>query len=785
MSIIIPVYNQLDLTLACLGSIARQSGCLTFEVIVIDDCSASDVATTLSRVPNLRLISNETNQGFVLNCNRGAAEANGNFLVFLNNDTEVGAGWLEALHQVFSERPKAGLVGAKLVYPDGSLQEAGGIIWEDGTGHNFGKGDDPSRPEYNYLRQADYCTGACIMVPRSLFEEAGGFDPIYCPAYYEDADLAFTIRASGREIYFQPAAMVKHFEGASSGTDTRLGPKRSQITNQKRFAEKWAETLAGFGNDHTLTNLARDRHATGRVLVIDACALTPDMDAGSVRMFNLLKILGREGCKVTFVPENLQFHEPYSSFLQQEGVEHLGVPAIYDLTAYLESNAFAFDIIILSRKHVARNLMKLLRRCAPRAKIVFDTVDLMFLRFFRQADVEKSEKIREEAEASKQVELELCREADLVYVVSPEEAKILSAEISPEKIAVVPLIHDVASCGPGYDERDGIMFVGGFQHPPNLDAIEFFLDEILPLLAQRLPSLPVHLVGSNMPERLQRRASSQIVVHGYVPSMNDLLNQVRLSIAPLRYGAGVKGKVNQSMAHGVPVVATSMATEGMHLIDGVNVMTGDTPVDFANALYRLYTDKNLWTRISAAGLENIREHFSFSAVREKLVHSLIGQVPHLLTPRRVLPAREIAMYRLNEILPFGRSNRVEPFLDGGWSAQGEEFRWAVDRKSRLSFRFDHGQQPSKMRLIMFPLLVPGRVGRQRVLINLPTGANPTVLEMTKGEPHEFIVEFPRTEPSSGIFVVEFAFPDAVVPRELGLSEDLRRLSVAFVQLIFS
>ncbi len=131
------------------------------------------------------------------------------------------------------------------------------------------------------------------------------------------------------------------------------------------------------------------------------------------------------------------------------------------------------------------------------------------------------------------------------------------------------------------------------------------------------------------------------------------------------------------------------------------------------------------------------------------------------------------------------ANQVEPFLDGGWSAQGEEFRWAIDRKSRLSFRFDHGQQPCRMHLIVFPLLVPDRVERQRVLIRLPTGANPNILEMTKGEPHEFIVEFPRTEPTSGIFVVEFAFPDAVVPRELGLSDDLRRLSVAFVQLIFS
>jgi|GEM_PF-2048338 len=785
VSIIIPIFNQLDLTLACLESLVRHAGKITFEVIIIDDKSEPQVGETLSLVRNLRLIANQSNQGFVLNCNRGAMEAKGVYLLFLNNDTEVCAGWLEALVGTFAEHPQAGAVGAKLIYPDGSLQEAGAIIWEDGSGHNFGNRDDADRPEYNYLRQVDYCSGACLMVPRALFHHVGGFDTLFCPAYYEDTDLAFAIRAAGREVYYQPEAVIIHHEGASSGTDIRTGPKKHQVINQARFAKKWAAQLTGLGADHSLASLARDRHAIGRILVIDACALTPDMDAGSVRMFNLLNILARQGCKVSFAAENLQFHEPYSSQLRHEGVEHLGVPAIYDLDLYLEKHAYEFDIIILSRKYVAERFLQLIRRYAPRTKIIFDTVDLMFMRFFRQAEVEKSEKIRQEAEASRRAELELCATADLTYVVSQEEAEILAADIPRNKIAVVPLIHDTAPAGPLFAEREGILFVGGYQHPPNLDAIEYFLDEILPRLSDRLPGLPVHIVGSNTPERLKKRASQQVIVHGYVANLDDLLDRVRLSIAPLRFGAGVKGKVNQSMAHGVPVVATSMATDGMHLVDGRNVLVGDTPAAFADALHRIYTDVALWNRIAAAGRENIEEHFSFSAVRKKLMDSLLDQVPDLLAPRRALPHREVARCELNQVLYFGRQNTAEPFLEGGWSEPAEDFRWATGRKARLRLRFGSEQKPTRAHLVLFPLLVPGRVERQRVNIELPAGTNPQVLEMTRREKHEFVVQLPPSESLSEILTLQLGFPDACVPHELGLSADMRHLSVAFMQVTFS
>ena len=364
ISIIIPIYNQLDLTLGCLESLLRHRGATSFEVIIVDDNSEQLVRDTLGRVNGLRLISNEANQGFVFNCNLGAQAARGAFVLFLNNDTEVTPGWLESLCRVFQEHPQAGAVGAKLVYPDGRLQEAGGIIWEDGSGINYGKGDDPDRPEYNYLRQVDYCSGACLLVPRDLFLTVGGFDTRYRPAYYEDADLAFAIRAAGREVYYQPAARIIHFEGVSSGTDTRSGIKRHQALNQAKFEAKWATTLKGHGIDASLQHVARDRYARSRILVIDACALTPDADSGSLRMFNLLQMLAQQGAKVTFAAENLQSYEPYSTQLRLAGIEHLSVPHVFNLTQYLESHGYEFDVIVLSRKHIAQQFIDTVRRVA-------------------------------------------------------------------------------------------------------------------------------------------------------------------------------------------------------------------------------------------------------------------------------------------------------------------------------------------------------------------------------------------------------------------------------------
>jgi GT2 family glycosyltransferase len=191
-------------------------------------------------------VRNSTNKGFVASCNRGAQAANGDLLVFLNNDTLPLPGWLEALLQVYADRPDAGAVGARLLYPDGRLQEAGGLVFADGSAANVGRGEyDADQPVFNFVREVDYCSGALLSTPRGLFASIGGFDTRYAPAYYEDADYCFAVRTRGQRAYYQPRCVIVHREGVSSGTDLSSGVKRFQALNQVKFARKWAQALKG------------------------------------------------------------------------------------------------------------------------------------------------------------------------------------------------------------------------------------------------------------------------------------------------------------------------------------------------------------------------------------------------------------------------------------------------------------------------------------------------------------------------------------------------------------
>lgn len=624
-SIVVPVHGKLALSLVCLRAVADAGGETPFELILVDDGSTDDTPRVMPRIPGLRYQRTPRNLGFIGACRQGAAAARGEYLVFLNNDTAVQPGWLDALLATFRTHPDTGIAGARLLYPDGRLQEAGGVIYRDGGTGNVGRFEPPDHPAFCHVREVDYCSGAALAIARTLYEAVGGFDTTYGPAYYEDADLAMKVRAAGHKVRYQPASVVVHFEGGSSGTDPLQGVKAYQTANRAKFLARWRDTLTGHPAPDTADETALRRHAPVRVLIVDTDTPTPDRDSGSLRLVNLMRLLVEAGCSPHFLPETGRHAGAYTTALQALGVACWHQPWIGETTRWFRRHGRDFDLVIASRHYVAASYLSLARQFAPQARFVFDTVDLHFLREQREAEVRDDRRLAQAAEDTRKRELDLIHRADLTLVVSPAERALL-AELAPEaEVAVLSNVHALPETVPGRVGRRDLLFVGGFRHPPNVDAARWLVEAVLPLLQARLPDLQCHLVGGEVPPEIAALAARPgVQVHGHVPDLQPLLDGALVSVAPLRYGAGVKGKVNQAMAHGLPVVATACAVEGMHLRDGQDVLVADAPADFAEAVLRLHADAALWERLARNGRDNVRTHFSFDAARRAVERLLSG-----------------------------------------------------------------------------------------------------------------------------------------------------------------
>ena len=626
VSIVIPVYGKPLLTFTCLRSVHARTAAGTFEVIVVDDASPEAIEGALGVVEGVRFERNPNNLGFIGSCNRGAELARGELVVFLNNDTIVTEGWLEALLRVFELRDDAGMAGAKLIYPDGRLQEAGGIVWNDGSAWNFGRNEDPDAPAFNYLREADYVSGACIAIRAGLFREIGGFDTRYAPAYYEDTDLAFAVRATGLRVYYQPDCVIVHLEGQTSGTDEAAGVKRHQGANRVLFRDKWRAALASHRSNGMHPELERDRRAKRRVLFVDACMITPDQDSGSMRTLAMLELMVAAGSKVTFVADNLEHRQPYVRELQQRGIEVEFSPYVRSVTDLLRARGLEFDLVVLARHYVAVRHVDDVRTFAPQALLAFDTVDLHFLRAERLAELERSSGARAAARSRREEELSLIGRVDVTMVVSPVERDVLREACPQARVLLLSNIHDEMPAGRPFAERQGLVFIGGFQHPPNTDGVLWYAREILPLLRRRLPGVVTYIVGSKVPSTIRTLSSEDFVVTGFVADVAPFFTGCRISIAPLRYGAGVKGKVNLAMSYGLPVVATPPAVEGMHLVPNDDVLVADDAATFAAAVERLYRDESLWKRLSSNGVANVRRHFSRDVAAAALAE-LFAMIP--------------------------------------------------------------------------------------------------------------------------------------------------------------
>lgn len=634
VSIIVPAYNQANYTFACIQSIIAHTSAIPYEIIVMDDKSPQEDAKNIDYfIKNIVFISNEENLGFLRNCNKGASFAKGKYVLFLNNDTNVQPGWLDALVELIESDDKIGMVGSRLIYPDGRQQEAGGIIWNDASGWNFGRLDDPNKPEYNYVKEVDYISGAAIMLSKYLWDEIGGFDERFIPAYYEDSDLAFEVRKHGYKVMYQPKSIVVHYEGISHGTDLGSGIKNHQVQNKEKFIQKWSvELREQFANSEHVF-LARDRSKDQEhILVIDHYVPHYDKDAGSRTMWQYLFILKELGFHITFVGDNFFKHEPYTSILENAGIEVLyGPDYYYNFDHWLERNGQYFGAVYLLRPHISIKYIDTVKQLTS-AKIFYNGTDFHFLRMQREYDISQDQKLLNAIKDMEAQEFELFEKADCVLTISDYERQYFENRFPEWEVKVIPtfIYKDdfPLSSNECFDTREGILFVGGFTHAPNLAGVKWFLDEIWPEVLALLPDLKFYIVGSNMPDELMQLKDENIIPMGFVEDeeLERLYNSIKVVVAPLTFGAGVKGKVIESICHAIPIVTTSIGAEG--IVDVSQALSiQDNSRKFAQEVVSLCTDSEKWRTLRQQEIAYAQKYYSYDYAKE-LVASIFGKGNH-------------------------------------------------------------------------------------------------------------------------------------------------------------
>lgn len=618
VSVVIPVHGHITLTLRCLFSLSCHATAYDFEVIVVIDGSDREMEQALTRARGVRLLTLNVSQGFVAACNEGAAHARGEFVLFLNNDTFVLPGWLDELVKTFEVFPQVGAVGSALIYPNGRLQEAGAVVWNDAVGHNVGRNQHPDDPSYGFARKVDYCSGASLIVPLDLFRQLGGFDSEFSPGYYEDTDLCFSIREAGYDVYCQPLSRVVHVEGGTSGTDLKHGMKRFQEINRKKFMKKWENLFRDAPSPATFRSSRFVRPGQRRMVIADWALPDPNVDAGSFVLIEIMKVFQKLGYLITFCATTmLRERDSRVRDLERLGIEVIRAPFYGSINEFLDVRGNDFDLLFMVRCETAKQLVSYIR---PPSMLLL--ADLHYLREERQAALYPDQNSKSTNAMQRESEFSAIRTVDLTITHSTYEQALLLKELPDKFVTLLPWIVQTTTPTRGFEQRRDILFVGGFDHAPNIDAIVYFVVHLWPAIRAELPEAELRIVGSRAGAAIYPLEGNGVKIVGFVEDLQAELERARVAIAPLRWGAGFKGKVATAIAAGLPNVVSPIAAEGMGLIDEDTCLIAEPGPDFVSAVRRLYTDAGLWNDISSRGLKLAETQWSRDRATEIVIDAL-------------------------------------------------------------------------------------------------------------------------------------------------------------------
>jgi GT2 family glycosyltransferase/glycosyltransferase involved in cell wall biosynthesis len=644
VSIIVPVYNQWEFTKACLNSVYEsiRGEHIVCEVIIADDCSTDETLNVKNYFPNVRIIRTEKNLGFLRNCNNAAQSARGKYLLLLNNDTIVMPGWLSSLYSAIEDDQRAAIVGSKLLYPDGVIQEAGGAILQDGSAYNLGRGGERDTPVYNFLREVDYISGASILIRSSFWKSAEGFDEGYKNAYCEDSDLAMTARSRGFRVIYQPNSEVIHFEHQSYADQAPSRNTELQQHNIKILVSKWADALGRNHGAKSAPEVAMARAERGplkrealvrkkakkfNILFFSPFPSHPQSHGNRTTIYSLAKIFQGLGHKVHFVVLN-------SADVTEDGIN--AMQSTWDTFDILDFNnpmlADEFDLPWDSwyEKGLGEKIKCLCHKYEidiAFCSYIFQSKILEFVPNYILKIIDTHDKMSDRYKMLQDKGLKpeffscslldegnYLHRSDIVLARRKEESILFDSLTNPGRSLVVPHLENANFV---WNKSHSIKKVGivASANKINLAMLKDFLNSVEQKLDGKRCPFMIHVAGEirEMTHALPNQdrnifRSPWIQMHGFVPNISDFYSEMDIIVSPVTIGTGINVKSVQAMAYGMPLLTTANGIKGLETGDPLH--THQNLDELAETLLNLTNRGDELNRLSILSRNQYKNFYS-------------------------------------------------------------------------------------------------------------------------------------------------------------------------------
>jgi GT2 family glycosyltransferase len=613
VSIIIPVFNNWWTTYRLLQTLRSNKEISQYEVIVVDDGSTDLTSLALSKIRGIKVISLDKNVGYLRATNLGASYAKGEFIALLNNDTEPLEGWLDGLVEAMEKDDSIGLAGSNLMSSDGKLQESGGQIFKDGSGWNLGRGQSPLQSEYMFVKEVDYCSAAAIVIRNELWIEIGGFDERFVPAYYEDTDLAFAVRQKGFKVVNIPSSVVLHVEGVSHGKDLSVGLKSHQVTNRRIFSKKWALELASHWENEGKPRIEHLRNSLGIVILVDRQFPAEFRDSGSIRTIRLAKVLVQLGYHVIVFADDASTTTLDHQKLRDAGIETHH--SMNSLSLSLDFRKSRVKFVWLIRSEIIDKYLNIFEETLPNAEIICDLLDLNYEEKPNSVLIAKDHEKLLYAPYRK-------------VLVSPYEVALVKDHFPGARIHSLWKPFESFPLNKSFGNRNGCLFVGGYRHPPNVEGIKWFVDQVVPILRDLGYSEKVRAVGTGLDMETHTLLENMgVEVLGGIDDKRllELYNSSKIAIIPLLSGRGLKGKFAEAASHNLPIVSTTAGAEGFSTSFDSGFHVTNDPRAFAEHIARLAKSQSDW--------EQARDAISGFCAKHLSTERFIDDLQNLLSSR--------------------------------------------------------------------------------------------------------------------------------------------------------